>query len=171
MSRLKVFRTSIGFHDAYVAAPSRKAALKAWGTGTDLFARGAAEQVTEEAAMTEPLAHPGKVFKRSRGSAEDHLAAAAPIAKNGRARPSPRAKAKAIPRPSRESLSRAEEERDACRQSLDAEIAALEKERASLDRSIARQRATARRTVETLERAVKKERDTYDKAMEKWRSA
>ena len=29
--RLKVFRTSIGFHDAYVAAPSRKAALEAWG--------------------------------------------------------------------------------------------------------------------------------------------
>lgn len=27
MSKLKVFRTSIGFHDAYVAAPSQKAAL------------------------------------------------------------------------------------------------------------------------------------------------
>ena len=28
---LKTFRTAIGFHDAYGAAPSRKAALKAWG--------------------------------------------------------------------------------------------------------------------------------------------
>lgn len=28
---LKVFRTAIGFHDAYVAATSRKAALEAWG--------------------------------------------------------------------------------------------------------------------------------------------
>jgi hypothetical protein len=27
--KLKVFRTPIGFHDAYVAAPSRKAALEA----------------------------------------------------------------------------------------------------------------------------------------------
>jgi hypothetical protein len=26
----KVFRTSTGFHDAYVAAPSRKKALEAW---------------------------------------------------------------------------------------------------------------------------------------------
>ena len=40
--RLKVFRTAIGFHDAYVAAPSRKAALEAWGTDKDLFARGVA---------------------------------------------------------------------------------------------------------------------------------
>ncbi len=29
--KLKVFRTPAGFHDAYVAAPSRKAALAAWG--------------------------------------------------------------------------------------------------------------------------------------------
>ena len=40
--KLKVFRTPIGFHDAYVAAPSQKAALQAWGTDTDLFARGVA---------------------------------------------------------------------------------------------------------------------------------
>jgi hypothetical protein len=30
MAKLKVFRTPIGFHDAYVAAPSKKAALAAW---------------------------------------------------------------------------------------------------------------------------------------------
>ena len=40
---LKVFRTAAGFHDAYVAAPSRKAALEAWGADVDLFARGIAE--------------------------------------------------------------------------------------------------------------------------------
>lgn len=44
--KLKVFRTSIGFHDAYVSAPSRKAALEAWGAGKDLFAIGSAELVT-----------------------------------------------------------------------------------------------------------------------------
>ena len=173
MPRLKVFRTSIGFHDAYVAAPSRKAALAAWGTDTDLFARGAAEQVTDDAAMAEPLAHPGKVFKRSRGSTEDHLAAtaAAPGTGSGNARPSPATKAVTIPRPSREPLSRAEGERDARRQSLDKEIAALEAERTSLDRRIARQRAAARRTVESLERAVEKEKAAYDEALEKWRRA
>ena len=29
MATLKVYRTPIGFHDAYVAAPSKKAALRA----------------------------------------------------------------------------------------------------------------------------------------------
>ena len=32
MPKLKVYRTPIGFHDAYVAAPSQKAALDAWGS-------------------------------------------------------------------------------------------------------------------------------------------
>jgi len=45
--QLKVFRTPIGFHDAYVAAPSQKAALEAWGTDTNLFEAGAAELDTE----------------------------------------------------------------------------------------------------------------------------
>lgn len=30
--KLKVFCTPIGFHDAYVAAPSQKAALEVWDT-------------------------------------------------------------------------------------------------------------------------------------------
>lgn len=33
--KLKVYRTPIGFHDAYVAAPSQKAALEAWGVETN----------------------------------------------------------------------------------------------------------------------------------------
>jgi hypothetical protein len=65
--RLKVFRTPTGFHDAYVAAPSRKAALEAWGATSDLFARGAAEEITDQRLMAEPLAHPGEVIHVSRG--------------------------------------------------------------------------------------------------------
>ena len=45
--KLKVFVTSIGFHDAYVAAPSQKAALEAWGADSNIFAQGIAEQVTD----------------------------------------------------------------------------------------------------------------------------
>lgn len=74
-AKLKVYRTPIGFHDAYVAAPSQKAALQAWGSDADLFARGVAEQVADPALMEEPLAHPGKVIRRLRGSAEEQLAA------------------------------------------------------------------------------------------------
>jgi hypothetical protein len=41
--KLKVYRTPIGFHDAYVAAPSKKAALEASGSDANLFVRGIAE--------------------------------------------------------------------------------------------------------------------------------
>ncbi|MDB5673064.1 MAG: hypothetical protein JWM65_46, partial [Sphingomonas bacterium] len=73
--QLKVYRTPIGFHDAYVAAPSQKAALEAWGSDANLFARGMAEIVTDPALTSEPLASPGKVVRRLRGSADDHFAA------------------------------------------------------------------------------------------------
>ena len=76
MAKLKVFRTTIGFHDAYVAAPSRAAALRAWGASTDLFAMGAAEEVIEPALMKAPLAHAGSIIKQSRGSTAEHMATA-----------------------------------------------------------------------------------------------
>ncbi len=78
MAKLKVFRTPIGFHDAYVAVPSRKAALAAWGSGADLFARGVAEEVTDPALTTDALAAPGTVIRRSRGTAAEQLAALPP---------------------------------------------------------------------------------------------
>lgn len=73
--RLKVFRTPIGFHDAYVAAPSQKAALEAWGANTNLFAQGAAEQVTEPKLTKAPLEHPGEVIKVLRGDEAAQLKA------------------------------------------------------------------------------------------------
>jgi hypothetical protein len=65
--KLKVFRTPIGFHDAYIAAPSRKAALEAWGSTTDLFSAGIAEQVTDPKLTKEMLKRPGEVIRRPRG--------------------------------------------------------------------------------------------------------
>ena len=73
--RLKVFRTPIGFHDAYVAAASMKAALEAWGADSNLFAQGIAEQVTDAALMKAPLASPGEVVRVARGTAADHVRA------------------------------------------------------------------------------------------------
>lgn len=75
MAKLRVYRTAIGFHDAYVAAPSKKAALKAWGTTKDLFGRGAAETVTDPELIKQPLSSPGEVFKLSRGSTAEQMAA------------------------------------------------------------------------------------------------
>jgi ribonuclease D len=75
MPKLKVYRTSTGFHDAYVAAPSQKAALKAWGSEHDLFARGVAAVIDDPALAKEPLAHPGEVIKRLRGTTAEQIAA------------------------------------------------------------------------------------------------
>ncbi len=61
--KLKVFRAPIGFHDVYVAAPSRKAALEARGSDHDLFARGMAEEVVDPELIREPLARPGEIIR------------------------------------------------------------------------------------------------------------
>lgn len=74
-TKLKVYRTPIGFHDAYVAAPSQKAAIEAWGSDKDVFQRGRAELVTDPELTKEPLANPGKVIKRLRGTEAEQIAA------------------------------------------------------------------------------------------------
>ena len=89
MPKLKVFRTSTGFHDAYVAAPSQKAALVAWGTESNLFTQGLAEQVTDEASTAEALAHPGVVIKKLRGTEAEHLAALWPMPERAKATTKP----------------------------------------------------------------------------------
>lgn len=160
--KLKVFRTPAGFHDAYVAAPSRKAALAAWGSDADLFARGIAEEVTDPALTEEPLAHPGKVVKRSRGSAAEQMAALPKDklkAKTSRTRdaaaPSaPNPKEPPKPKPSRATLDRAE--------------AALEtaqaRHRAAQDDIAERQRALDREKRE-LAQAWSAERDRLEQAV------
>jgi hypothetical protein len=158
--KLKVYRMAVGFHDAYVAAPSQKAAAAAWGSGTDVFARGEAELVTDPALTAEPLARPGAIVKRLRATAAEQIAAlrqtpgpaagarktAAPAdppprsPKSGSARPAP---AKPPPpkaaRPSRAALDAAEaalaqaEARHAeALRAIETRQAALDRERAAL---------------------------------------
>lgn len=143
---LKVYRTSIGFQDAYVAATSQKAALEAWGTEKNLFSAGLAELVTDPKLTKAPLAKPGAIVRASRGTAAQHLAAAKVV------RPTKRETAKATagpkesaappppkkkqPRPSRAKLERAEAALERKRRTfqdaldeIDARIAGLRKER------------------------------------------
>lgn len=174
--KLKVFRTPIGFHDAYVAAPSRKAALEAWGADANIFAQGIAEEVTDPGLMEEPLARPGEVIRRLRGSAEEHQAALGrEVRKQDRPspRPSPavreREKPRPKPKPSRTELDEAEEalekaekkQRKALRK-LDEEMQALERKRRELQRKheAERDELTAKR-----DRA----RAAYDRAMRAWK--
>lgn len=94
---LKVYRTAIGFHDAYVAAPSMKAALAAWGTDKNLFARQAAELVEDPKLTAEPLAHPGEVIRKLRGSAAEHVKALGKTARPKAAKPAPAREPEASP--------------------------------------------------------------------------
>ena len=119
--KLKVFRTSTGFHDAYVAAPSRKAALEAWGSAADLFARGVAEEVTDPKLTAGPLERPGEVIKVSRGDLSAQLKALGPRKKgkaaNDEATPEkPRKQAKPKPPPKRDKVDAAEAALEEARQ-------------------------------------------------------
>lgn len=174
--RLKVFRTAIGFHDAYVAAPSRKAALSAWGTDKDLFARGAAEEVTDPALMAEPLSAPGTVFRRLRVTPPE---AQAPKRKAGASRASAMSKpAKAEPmrprpppRPEPVEVEAARNELEQARQ----RHAAEQHEQESREREL----AAARRVMEqrqsqelrVLEKTLQAAESDYAARLARWRKA
>ena len=183
--QLKVYRTVAGFDDAYVAAPSQKAALAAWGSAKDLFARGDAELVDDPALTAEPLARPGVVIRRSRGTTAEQIASlpanerraateddAAPDRK---ARPSAKPVKRASPKPDRppkpdrQDLIDAEaavqamdgQHRDALRD-LERREADLARERTALEQSQRDMLADARARYD-------EEKDGYDRAMKRWR--
>ena len=68
--KLKVFQAQFGFYDTVVAATSRAAALRAWGTRQDLFANGDAVETTDEAAIAAAIAHPEIPLRRAVGSTD-----------------------------------------------------------------------------------------------------
>ena len=169
MAKLKVFRTASGFHDSYVAASSRAAALRAWGAASDLFSMGAAEQVTDPKLMAEPLANPGVVIKRSRGTAGEHLAAA-PSAKPRKA-VAKTTKPKGVkPRPSRARLDEADKKLAAAkaayeqaRKEIEAEAVQLEKRRRELRRKYEAEAGKLQAGRDEAEAA-------HEQAMERWRA-
>jgi hypothetical protein len=180
--KLKVFRTAVGFRDAFVAAPSKAAALRAWGTQKDLFARGAAEEVTDPTLSADALNKPGEVVYRTRGSLEEQVAAlgdlparkAKPTAKQVEAK---QTKAKASrdkpprpprPRPSRAELEAAEEAIATLRrkhEEADAELhdqeRALAAERKAMEARFAQQ-------LEQLQHSQEQARRTYEALLRAW---
>jgi len=175
---LKVFRTPIGFHDAYVAAPSQTAALEAWGADANLFARGAAEQVTDPQLTKEPLAEPGKVIKRPRASAAEHFASlvktrpTAAEAASKKVEPKARVKQRVPrPRPSRKALDEAEEALAQGRRAAQSAMAVLEEQRARLEAEIRSMRHQQEKASQRLEERVERERRKYEAALAKWRAS
>ncbi|WP_340316533.1 hypothetical protein [Rhizorhabdus argentea] len=167
--KLKVFKTTVGFHDAYVAAPSQKAALEAWGSDHNLFATGAAEQITDEAAMAEPLAKPGEVIKKVRGSVGEHLAALTKSDRpRGRASRAPAMPA-ALPRPSRKELDRAEQALEQANAARDEAVEQLAREEADLVRRRRDLERRYEREAERLSRIRDQKRSEYEEAIARWR--
>ena len=171
--KLKVFRTATGFHDAYVAAPSRKAALEAWGAQADLFARGVAEEVTDAKLMAAPLQRPGEVIKVSRGDLSAQLKALGPRAKPaaGRAEPAkdkPRKASRPKPPPKRDRVDAAEAALKTARQRHSAEERKLKNQRDAIERKLEALRAGHEEELAKLERKRNEARETYNLALEKW---
>jgi hypothetical protein len=177
--KLKVFRTPIGFHDAYVAAPSQKAALEAWGSDVNLFARGIAERVEDPELSREPLKHPGQVIRRLRGTEAEQIAAlpkpvAKPqepaLAKRSEARPKPaEGSVKPKRRPDCTALTEGEKRQAemSARHKADDRVLAqreaeLERDRREIERRHQAEKAKLGREVEAA-------RAKYERAMRSWR--
>ena len=144
--KLKVFRATSGFHDSFVAAPSRAAALRAWGANTDLFAMGAAEEVDDPELTKKPLASPGTIFKVRRGAG-----AAAAVEH----RPKPARKR------SRAALDRAEQALEAMQAAHAAEAEALDRRFAKLEQAKQAMLARHQREAERKEAARRAAEEKY----------
>jgi hypothetical protein len=159
---LKVFRTAVGFRDAYVAAPSKAAALRAWGTEKDLFARGAAEEVTDSALTRDALNKPGEVVYRTRGGLEEQVAALGKLPERKAKPPAKQTKDKAAPsKPARAPIAALQRTRE------QAEAELLERERALA----AERKATRERFAKQLDRLQQKQqlaRKAYEAALREW---
>lgn len=156
MPRLKVFCTTSGFYDHVVAAPSRPAALKAWGARTDLFSMGVARQVTDPKMQKKALERPGEVIRLKRSGRSEEA-------------PAPKKKPKRKPKPPSRTRLRSAEERlaelDARqakeREPIERQLKALAKKRDQLAARHSKARAAA-------ELKVEQAREAYQAALEKW---
>jgi len=66
--KLRVFQTSLGFFDLAVAAPSMKAALKAWGADSNLFHQGVAKESGDPDVIAVATSKPGVILRRPVGA-------------------------------------------------------------------------------------------------------
>jgi colicin import membrane protein len=66
--KLKTFQTSLGFYDLAIAAPSMKAALEAWGAGSNLFHQGVAKETDDPDVVAATMSKPGVILRRPAGS-------------------------------------------------------------------------------------------------------
>ncbi len=172
---LKVYCTPIGFHDALVAAPSQKAALEAWGADTNLFSQGSAHVVTDPELQKVPLEHPGQVVKVLRGTQAEQLAALAdqkpPKRKSPRkAQLVPKKPKKAVRKPSRAALTRAETTLDKLEKRQSEQMRKLEKQQDALEKRIRDTKRRHEREHDTAQEKLEGARASYNAAVRRYES-
>lgn len=173
--KLKVYCTPVGFHDAYVAAPSQKAALEAWGARTNLFGQGSAHQVTDETLTKVPLDHPGEVIKVLRGSDAEQLAALERTTspKPAKRQTNPVAKAEVVkaprgPKPSRAKLNKAEDALEALRSRQEKQLQQIEGEEERLARKRRELEQKQAEDIAAAKEHIDQEQEEYDRAVRLW---
>jgi colicin import membrane protein len=178
--KLKTFQTSLGFYDLAIAAPSMKAALEAWGAGSNLFHQGVAKETDDPDVVAATMSKPGVVLKRPAGS-NGRFAEQAGLPtdlgdEGGGARKKsrrPEAKRRPAPKISEKDARKAaaEFEREQKRQLAERrkEEAARAKERAKREKVVARAQAAldkAQRAHEERAKSLEAERSAIEKRIE-----
>ncbi len=194
--KLKTFQTSLGFYDLAIAAPSMKAALDAWGAGSNLFHQGVAKETDDPYVVAATMSKPGVVLKRPAGSSgpfaeHSDLPFDLESLGKGKRRDSHRAKpAKKLPpeiseRDGRKAAAEFEKEQKRREAERRREEAAREKDRerrekatakaqAALDkaeREHAKKASEIRGEVEALEKRLRAEDDRWEKERERLQAA
>jgi hypothetical protein len=150
--KLKTYQTSLGFFDLAIAAPSMAAALRAWGSDTNLFQQGFAKETEDPAIVAATLARPGVVLCRpvgSDGAFSEHagLPKELPVDKVKERTAKPRATTREPPAPKvddkaeREAALAFEQERKRRDSERRKEAAAREKERKRREQAMAKAEA------------------------------
>ncbi len=167
--KLKVFQARSGFYDTVVAAPSRAAALRAWGVHQDLFAGGVAGPATDSRAIEAALAHPNVPLRRAIGSDDDYavqpksLPDVPDAPKSGVGAPKRKA-AQPKPPPDRTALDEAETALRWLDETRKQEEATQRTEQAQLDRKIADAQSAYVQSRQSATAALVKARLAYRKA-------
>jgi colicin import membrane protein len=155
--KLKTFQTSLGFYDLAIAAPSMKAALEAWGAGSNLFHQGVAKETDDPDVVAATMSRPGVVLKRpagSNGRFAEHSDLPSDLGSAGKGRLREGHRAKPAKRPPPEIS-----EREARKAAAD-----FEKEQKRREAEHRREEAARQRDRERREKATAKAQALLDKA-------
>ena len=152
--KLKTYQTSLGFFDLAIAAPSMKAALEAWGAGSNLFHQGVARETDDPDVVAATMSKPGVILKRPAGSsgrfAEHSELPPSDEAEGDRVKRRPKAKKRSSPEISDKAARKA---------ALDFEWEQKRSEAKRRAEQVAESRKRARR-----EKAVAKAQEAFDEA-------